>query len=294
MVLLPATIACVIVDAHTHIFSPGVRDAREDYVQRDPLFGALYSRKKAKIATAEDLLRSMDRAGIDASVAMGFAWDDAELCVQHNDYLLEAAAKSGGRIIPFCTVNPFADEEAREAERCARAGACGLGELRPDSQGWNPHHHGGEALAAVAERYKLVLAFHVSEPVGHDYPGKEGGGLGVFYHFAREHPKLRIIGAHLAGGLPFYATMPEVREVFSHVRVDTAAQPLLYTPVAFEHILPLISAERILFGSDYPLIAQSRAVEDLRSGVFGSDDLAAILGGNARRLLGLGEPVKTG
>ncbi|MFQ5472352.1 MAG: amidohydrolase family protein, partial [Dehalococcoidia bacterium] len=127
----------MIIDFHTHIFPPQVRDKREEYVRQDATFAEMYSDPKAKIATSEDLLDQMDAAGVDASVAVGFAWEDQELCARHGEYLIEEAAKSNGRIIPFCTVNPAHDGAAEEAIRCARAGAKGLGELRPDSQGWS-------------------------------------------------------------------------------------------------------------------------------------------------------------
>ena len=123
----------MIIDFHTHIFPPDVRDRREEYLRRDPTFAEMYSHPRAQIATAEDLLRSMDEAGVDVSVALGFAWRDHEDCVRHNDYLLEVAKKSGGRIVPFCAVNLQAGEAAAaEVERCAGGGARGLGELRPE------------------------------------------------------------------------------------------------------------------------------------------------------------------
>lgn len=280
----------MIIDVHTHIFPPEVRDQRDDYLRRDATFRELYSNPKAKIATAEDLLRSMDDSGIDVSVALGFAWSDPHLCAAHNDYLLEQAAASNGRILAFCTVNPLFQEEAEEeATRCAKAGALGLGELRPDNQGWDPLGDAGQMVAAVAERFRLITLFHVSEPVGRNYAGKEGGGLTSFFRFAVQHPGLRIVGAHLAGGLPFYAPMPEVRDVFSYVYVDTAAQRLLYDESAYEHLTRLIGAARILLGSDFPLVSQARQVEELRAGVFASDDLKLILGENAAHLLGLTE-----
>lgn len=279
----------MIVDFHTHIFPPHVKEEREEYLRRDATFAEMYNDPKAKIADAEDLLRQMDSSGVDVSVALGFAWADAELCSQHNDYLLESAAKSDGRIVPFCTLNPALDGAEEEAVRCARGGARGLGELRPDSQGWDVNGDAGESLAEVARREELVLLFHVTEPVGRIYPGKSGGDLGDFDAFARKHQDVSIVGAHLAGGLPFYAPMPEVRETFAHVYVDTAAQRLLYDESAYEHLVRLIGAERILLGSDYPLVSQARQIEELRSGVFRSADLEKMLGGNAQRLLGLDE-----
>jgi len=277
----------VIIDFHTHIFPPDVGHRRDEYLRRDPTFAEMYTSPKAKIATAEDLLRSMDEAGVDVSVALGFAWRDHELCVRHNDYLLEAAAKSSGRITAFCTINPLAGEAAaKEVARCARAGAKGLGELRPDSQGWDLNEETGDRLAAFAERHRLILLFHVTEPVGHEYPGKQGLQLESFYRFAVRHPQLKIVGAHLGGGLPFYAVMPEVREAFAAgLHVDTAAQPLLYERGDYEQLARLAGAERILLGSDYPLLGQTRQIDEIRSAVTGTDAQRLILGGNAERLL---------
>jgi hypothetical protein len=227
----------------------------------------------------------MEQSGVDVSVALGFAWQRGEDCARHNDYLLDAAAGSKGRLVPFCTVNPGAEDWEEEAVRCARGGARGLGELRPDSQGWDAVGDAGEGLAELAQRLGLLLLFHVTEPVGREYAGKAGGDLGAFYDFAQRHLDVTIVGAHLAGGLPFYAPMPEVRETFGHVYVDTAAQRLLYDASAYEHLIGLIGVERILFGSDYPLVSQARQIEELREGVFASEHLRLVLGANAERLL---------
>ena len=280
----------MIIDSHTHIFPPRMRERREEYLRRDPTFAEMYASPKALLATAEELLASMDEAQIDRSVVLGFAWSELEPCVQHNDYLLEAAAKSGGRLIPFCTIQPRAGNDAfREMERCARAGARGLGELRPDSQGYRlDEGAAAEVLAEAAIRHGLVLLFHVSEPVGHPYPGKAGLSVASFYRFAAGHDALPVIGAHWGGGLPFYSLMPEVRRALTDAYFDTAATPFLYGPTVYRQGVDLVGAERILFGSDFPLIEQGRqrrAIEE----AFPTDDpaRALILGENARRLLRL-------
>ena len=125
----------VIVDFHTHIFPPAVLAEREHYVALDATFAELYSNPKARLAGGDDLLASMDAAAIDVSVALGFAWHDEALCRAHNDYLLDAAAKSHGRIVPFCTLPLAAGPAATaaEAKRCSAAGAAGFGELRLES-----------------------------------------------------------------------------------------------------------------------------------------------------------------
>jgi predicted TIM-barrel fold metal-dependent hydrolase len=87
--------------------------------------------------------------------------------------------------------------------------------------------------------------------------------------------------------------MPEVREALASVYVDTAATPYLYGPAVYRQVAELVGAERILFGSDYPLVSQRRqrqAIEDSFSG----DGVARrlVLRENAIRLLRLGREGK--
>jgi predicted TIM-barrel fold metal-dependent hydrolase len=283
----PAIIPLVIIDFHTHIFPPDVREDRESYLRRDATFAEMYGSPRAKIATAEELLRSMDEAEVDVSVALGFAWRDHQDCVRQNDYLLEAAGKSGGRIVPFCTVNLSAEEAAeREVERCAGGGARGLGELRPDSQGWALDGPAAHVLAELASRHSLILLFHVTEPVGHDYPGKQGLRLESFYRFAVGHHQLKLVGAHLAGGLPLYAPMPAVRRALPGPYADTAALRYLYEPSVLLGVAQALGGEQLLFGSDFPLVTQAAALADVRGSGLEEAALGRVLGENAARLLG--------
>jgi len=278
----------MIVDVHTHVFPPEVRDRREDFLARDETFREIYSNPSARIATADELLASMDAAGVDRSVACGFAWSDAELCRRHNDGLLEAAAKSGGRIIPFCTVLPSDDAARDELKRYAAAGARGLGELRPQSQGYGLiDSEEADLLAWAADAYDLALLFHASEPVGHPYPGKAGLAIDQLGRFIADFPGVAVIAAHWGGGLPFYALMPEVRESFARTYFDTAGTHYLYSPEIYARAAGLVGAEHILFGSDFPLVPQEHALADLRAAPLDDAARALIEGENARLLLRL-------
>jgi predicted TIM-barrel fold metal-dependent hydrolase len=279
----------VIVDAHTHVFSRAVAENRDAYLAADATFAELYAAPEARLASAEDLLRSMDEAGVDVSVALGFAWRDPETCRLHNDYLLEASSSSGGRIVAFPTLPLAAGAKAieTEARRCVATGARGFGELRPDNLDFDLAGPPGDALATLAQELDAVLLFHVTEPAGHAYPGKQGGNLRDFASFVAAHPGVRVIGAHWGGGLPFYATMPKARDTLANLRVDTAASSLLYDDTIYGRVTQLTGAKSVLFGSDYPLLSQSRSRARLEAGGLEPETLAAVLGGNAAALLNL-------
>ena len=279
----------MIIDFHTHVLPPRIKEDRSRYVDADPAFAQVYSDAKAKIATAEDIIANMDRDGVDASVIVNYGWSTHELCVETNDYILESVARYPKRLYGFCAVSSFTnDASLREIERCAKAGAKGVGELRPDEQA--DDFTNKEAMTPFVELLKengLVLLTHASEPVGHMYPGKGEATPGLLYQFIVNFPELTIVCAHWGGGLPFYALMPEVRKALENVYFDTAASPFLYVPEIYGQVSRLVGAERILFGSDYPVMPPSRLLKEIDDVGLPAEDKTKILCGNARRLLGI-------
>lgn len=279
----------MIIDFHTHVFSPRIKNNRRQYIDRDPCFAVLYSQKKARLATAEELIESMDDTGIDISVIVNIGWTTHELCTETNDYILESIARYPDRLVGFCAVQPKCRQASiAEIERCAHAGAKGIGELRPDMQMFNLTDD--EAIPSFVEslmKHRLALLIHTSEPAGHEYPGKGTTTPKALYPFIARYPYLTTICAHWGGGLPFYALMPEVKKAMENVYFGTAASPFLYRPQIYDIVSQLVGADKILFGSDYPLMAQARPLQEIRATELAEEAKNLILSGNARRILGI-------
>jgi predicted TIM-barrel fold metal-dependent hydrolase len=277
----------VIVDFHTHVFPPWVREMRDEYVKRDACFSLLYSQPKARLATAEELVAAMDEAGIDLSIVLNIGWVNHELCVQTNDYILDSVSRYPRRVIGFCAVQPRAEDAAiAEIERCARAGARGIGELRSDVQAFDlADERTMKPLVDAALKHNLILLTHSSEPVGHEYSGKGAITPDILYSFITAFPEVRLVCAHWGGGLPFYALMPEVGEALANVFFDTAATVFLYKPEVFEQVTQIVGSDKILFGTDYPLMHQDRVLAQVQSARLPEEDKARVLGANAQKLL---------
>ena len=279
----------MLVDFHTHVFPPFLMERREEYLARDATFGELYSSPKARMATADELVAALDEAQVDAAITVGIGWTDRELAARANDYLLEAAIRFPGRLVPFCAVNPAWGEDAvRELQRCVRGGARGAGELHPDSQGFDLTS--ADAMSPLMEEARksgMPVMVHSSEPVGHLYPGKGRATPERLLRFIERFPQNAIVCAHWGGGLPFYALMPEVSAALRSVYFDSAASPFLYAPKVFRVARELVGANRMLFGTDYPLIGHKRLIEQVRGAGLTPQEEAAVLGGNAVRLLRL-------
>ncbi len=279
----------MIIDFHTHVFPPKIKKNRDKYINADPCFALLYARKDAKLATADELVASMDKEGVDKSVITNIGWTTHELCVETNDYILESIARYPNRLIGFGAVQPRSHEAAiAEVERCVSGGIKGIGELRPDmqlldltdSQVMTP-------FIEVIRKHKLILLFHASEPVGHEYPGKGSITPAMLYSLITSFPDVTIVGAHWGGGLPFYALMPEVKRAMKNVFFDTAASPLLYRPQVYHQVTQLVGSDKVLFGSDWPLLAQGQLLKEINSLDLSKETKSLMLSGNAQRLLSI-------
>lgn len=293
-----------LIDAHTHIFPRDIPANWDWYAARDPWFAELtretpQSRVREAWTTPEEALRLADEAGIQVIVMQGWYWRDMDLCRRHNDFMAQVIAEYPGRFAAYASINPvFGAEAVREVERCWGMGFSGVGELGPGGDGYALDHPGLLDVLAAAQDLHLPVNFHVGEPVGHVYPGKDLTPIGGFYDIARRFPNLRLILAHMGGGLPYYELWPHVREAFRNVWYDLAANPLLYDIRAIPAAVALVGAEKLLFGTDFPLTIYPRLCREADFSLFVKDireraglaagDWEAIMGGNMRRLLDTG------
>ena len=143
-------------------------------------------------------------------------------------------------------------------------------------------------ICEVIRSHGMPLLLHTSEPVGHTYPGKGVVTPDTLYPFITRHPEIKIVLAHWGGGLPFYALMPEVKQACANVYFDSAASPFLYNPEIYRLAAQVVGAERILFGSDNPLMPPRRPLAEIKALGLPPATQALITGGNAARLLGIG------
>jgi uncharacterized protein len=276
----------VIIDSHVHILPAAMRDARDRLAELDPWFDVCH-RAGRTILTADELLATMDATGIDRSVCFGWPFADPVHCAEVNDHLIAVQRAHPDRLTCFATVSPSRDDAADELRRCAGEGLRGAGELNADAQGFDLEGAAIDRVAAACVGLGIPLVLHCSEPVGHEYPGKGTATPGRVAAFALRHPDLRLVCAHLGGGLPFYAHMPEVADLCRRLWFDTAAGPYLYAPTAYRAVADLCGADRLLFGSDQPLLPARRYIDALAQAELTAAERELVMGGNAMRLLDL-------
>jgi len=277
------------IDVHTHLFASDVRQHRERYFSDEPAFRLLYESPKSKIVSAEETIAAMDEDGVDVSVIFGFPWKNIDTARRNNDAVAEAVARHPRRLAGFCCLDPAADAAAKEAERCLDAGLSGVGELAfyESGIGESALDRLSPVMALCRERDVPVM-IHTNEPVGHRYPGKTPNTLAEIYRMVKRFSENRIILAHWGAGLFFYTLLKkEVSETLRNVWVDTAASPFLYRPEIYAVAAKLFGVEKILFGTDFPLLRAGRYFADIEASGLSDEDRQKILGQNAKDLFGV-------
>ena len=277
----------MLIDFHTHLFPKDMRTNREKYFEGEPGFQMLYASEKARLIGGKDMLRVMDDEGVDVSVVFGFPWKNPDHARRHNDYVMKQVAKYPRRFKGLCCLDTCHEGAAQEVVRCLDGGLSGVGELAFYETGIVCEVRDSlEPIMTVCKEKDLPVMIHTNEPVGHMYPGKSANTLAQIYDILKRFPDNKIVLAHWGGGIFFYGLLKkEVKETLKNVWVDTAASPFLYDPAIYRYAIDIFGLEKILFGSDYPLIKPARYIRELSTLGLTRQEIDAICGNNAQALI---------
>ena len=279
----------MIIDIHTHAFPGTIRQERQRFFHNEPTFELLYASPRSQLVGVSETIAMMDAQGVDKSVIFGFPWRSADTFKRNNDYILEAVARHPDRLIGFCCLDPMHPEAPDEIQRCLQGGLSGIGELAFYASGIDDSCLDSlDPIMKLAEIYNCPVMLHTNEPVGHHYPGKSPNTLLQIYTLVQRFSKNRIVLAHWGGGLFFYSLLKkEVRAALANVWFDTAASPYLYQPDIYRLALEQAGADKILLGSDFPLLKPQRYFKEMTQAGLPAAQQKAICGLNAAKLLGL-------
>ncbi len=210
-----------------------------------------------------------------------------------NEEIAEAAAKNSDVMIAFASIDPHKGKMgAREARKLIEEHGVKGFKFHPTVQGFYPHDKMAWPIYEVIAEHKLPAIFHS----GHSGIGSGmrcGGGLRLEYSnpmhlddVAIAFPDMQIVIAH-----PSFPWQDEALSVAMHkpnVWIDLSGWSPKYFPPQLVQYANTLLRDRVLFGSDYPLITPDRWMSDFEQGGFRDEVKPLILKENAMRLLGLG------
>ncbi len=245
----------MIVDFHTH-------------VDEAPAFGW--------IDPPDKVVALLDRAGIDSAVIMTYT-DLPGLNPQALEYIVEAAERFPGRLVPFVRLNPnYTDDVPHLVRRAVEWGVRGV-KLHPTT---TLAHPAGEATLALLRQcadLRLPVLFHCGDD---PYTTPQAIALG-----AEQAPATAVVLGHMGGYLHVDEAIT-MAERHPNLYLETSAMPY---PHKIAEAVGRVGAERVIFGSDGPGCNPALEVAKVRMVGLEPDAERLVLGGNAARLLGLEE-----
>jgi predicted TIM-barrel fold metal-dependent hydrolase len=211
-----------------------------------------------------------------------------------NEEIAEAAAKHADVLLPFASIDPHKGVAgARRLRRLVEDhGVRGL-KFHPSIQDFAPNDGAADPLLEVAQEYGLVALFHTGQTgIGANMRG--GGGVRLALSnpmllddVAVRFPDLTIIMAH-----PSFPWQDEALSVATHkpnVYIDLSGWSPKYFPPQLVRYAKSLLQDKVLFGSDYPLITPDRWLADFAELDMKPQVRPKILKDNAVRVLNLGE-----
>jgi predicted TIM-barrel fold metal-dependent hydrolase len=248
--------AVTIWDAHVHCYPPEVVADPVGWAKKhkEAHWQHLVTAGPQGWADPEALLRAMDSAGVEKVLLQAWYWEHPETAELQNQWHAEWLNRYAGRFLACAAVHPAMNEIEKTLQAARSWGACAVGECLPQVQspdGWA--HPGWQRILDWTTAAGWPFCLHLTESVGHAYPGRVETPLMEIVALFEQHPGQKWLCAHWGGGLPFHSLNPRVRKALRRVWFDTAASPLLYDPRIWRIACDLVGPEKILFGSDFPL-----------------------------------------
>ena len=282
----------MIVDIHTHTFPQAIAAATIE-----KLAGMSHLSPFTHGSNAE-LAASMAQAGVDRSIVLPVATNPAKV-----SHINDAAAKvnedyAQTGIFSFGGMHPDAPNWKEELSRVERLGLKGI-KLHPIYQGVDLDDPRFLRILDRCGELGLVVLAHAGLDIG--IPGKVNATPEMSLNAIKQVGPVKLILAHMGG----WRNWDQVEQLLSDtpVRLDTAftlgdmapANDGFYSPEElhmmgaeqFTRMIRLFGYERIYFGTDSPWGGQKESLDLIRALPLPQDQLDAILGGNAQKLLDL-------
>ncbi|WP_211265448.1 amidohydrolase family protein [Actinacidiphila oryziradicis] len=284
----------VAIDVHTHaeVSSKGHASLSDDLSEASGAYFKTEGNRKPTLEETAAYYRERRMAAVIFTV-------DAESATGTepvpNEEVAEAAAANADVLIPFASIDPFRGRAGvKQARRLVEEYGVKGFKFHPSVQGFFPNDRFAYELYAIIEELGAIALFHTGQTgIGAGVPG--GGGIRLKYSnplhiddVAADFPHLQIILAH-----PSFPWQDEALAVATHkpgVHIDLSGWSPKYFPPQLVQYANTLLKDKVLFGSDFPLLTPDRWLADFEKLPIKDEVRPKILKANAARLLGLTKP----
>lgn len=251
-----------IIDFHTH-----------PYVEKTQILG---SHKEYVNDDAKRIPSELDKAGISKFVGsvITTAKEENAMKICNDAALLLREIYKENYIAGFTVDARFVEESKKEIGRAISEGINLIGELVPYHYSWKYSDEGFKEILDYADGKGLIFSLHTNYDE-----------IDIMGKLAKEHPGITFVFAHPG----------EINQIKKHIEIMNYA-PNVYLDLSgtglfrygmLKRLVSQVGADRILFGTDYPICNPGMYVGGVDYEDISEEEKDLIFSKNAKRILGI-------
>ena len=258
-----------VIDSHCHIYPEKIAAKAVAGTDR------FYDTVAACLGTPADLLEVNAQAGVDHSIVQSVATTPKQV-QSINEFIAATVASAPGKLTGLGTLHPNSDNLRSDVEHLISLGLKGV-KLHPDIQNFKVDDYRCLKIYELCEEFGLPILMHTGDKrYDNSNPNRLVPILGIY-------DRLTIIGAHF-GGWSIWEEASRVLCDIPNLIVDcSSAMPWISDEKTVE-IIRRYGAERVLFGTDYPMWSPVKELDRFMRLDLTDDEKRMILNENVRRV----------
>ena len=264
-----------IIDAHTHIYPDALAPRAKASLEK------FYNFTCQATGTVDNLIETSKEGGVSGLLLLGVATNARQ--IRHvNQNLVEAMDKiraAGLEVAAFGGIHQDCKDMAAELDFIRTAGLSGV-KIHPDIQGVDIDDPRLMELYSLMEG-TLPVYFHM----GDDRPQYRFSEAKKLIHVMKEFPRLRVGAAHFGGYRAWDHFEALVAVGGDNIMFDSSSSLWLLSPEEATKIIHLLGSERIMFGTDYPVLTAKKELALFSHLSLTSQEQEDILYNNAKRFV---------
>lgn len=260
------------IDSHCHIYPEKI--AARAVAGTDNFYGG----KSACLGTVEDLLKEGKKAGIDHFIVQSVATTPKQV-KSINEFIATEVSNSNGLMTGLGTLHPDSEDIKGDVKHLLSLGLKGV-KLHPDIQAFKIDDYRCLKIYELCEENKLPILMHTGDN-RYDYSNPNR-----LLPVLKIYTSLTVIGAHL-GGWSIWEEAVKAYKGLPNFYVDCSSSLPYLKPETARDIIREYGADRVLFGTDYPMWSPEREVEVFLSLGLDENEIMSILNINAKKLFNL-------
>ncbi len=262
-----------LIDSHCHIYPEKIADKA---VQGTDNFYGVTSHHRGTISS---LISAADDAGIDHMVVQSVATTPRQV-KSINEFIAESVAASSGRMTGLGTLHPDSEDIRGDVEHLIELGLHGV-KLHPDIQQFKIDDYRCLKIYELCEEKGLPILMHTGDS-RYDYSNPNR-----LLPVMKIYTELTVVGAHF-GGYSIWEEAADKLSDLNNLYVDCSSSFMfIKDSEKAQRLFDAYGADKILFGSDFPMWNPKSELEYLLGLNLPKDDLEKILYKNAIRVFNI-------